>query len=93
MTTVFEIGSDPIPYQEWDTSKSLDGWHAMLPYQWALGVYLAHDEMERRAMLKEVYENPPDKEFFYGVSAFFLIIAAGFMYSDKLFAWVKRKLS
>lgn len=93
VATVFEGGADPVPYQDWDTSKSLDGWHILLPYQWALGVYLAHEEMERRAMLKEIVDNPPDKTFFYAVSAFFLVIAAGVMYADKLFALVKRKLS
>jgi hypothetical protein len=89
----FDLYHPPVPYQDWDTSKMLDGWHAMLPYQWALGVYLAHEEMERRAMLKEVVENPPDKTFFYAVSAFFLVIAAGILFADKLFAFAKRKLS
>jgi hypothetical protein len=96
LTSVWQGGDDPVPYPDWDTSAHLDGWHKLYVYQWAIGIFRAYEEAEQRAKdrvrLEEAIANPPDKWFWYGVSAFSLLLAAGWMFADKLMSAGKRLL-
>lgn len=78
---VWSVGDMPIPYADWNMSAHLDGWYKLIAYQWALGVYKAHEEKEQR-QAQVVKANPPDTTLWYAISATFAAIAAFFGYTE-----------
>lgn len=91
MAPVWVAGDDPVPYQDWDTSKALDPWHEMFVQQFTLGLLLEEEErealrVEKLERDKRIAEFRKDNKNFLLLGAFGALIVTLFgtvFYLDK----------